>query len=82
MFQTNILLEELGLGAVRNILVENLAPAERQRLAVACQMLLDTDIILLDQPTRGMDIFDTFFLVSFGKNPGYSRNVNLSLPVL
>lgn len=32
---------------------------------VACQLLLDTDIVVLDQPTRGMDIFDTFFLVEY-----------------
>ncbi|CAG7722118.1 unnamed protein product [Allacma fusca] len=61
----NVLLEELGLASVRHSLVEQLTSAERQRLAVGCQLLLDTDIVLLDQPTRGMDIFDTFFLVDY-----------------
>ena len=32
---------------------------------VACHLLLDADIVVLDQPTRGMDIFDTFFLVEY-----------------
>ena len=32
---------------------------------VACHLLLDADIVVLDRPTRGMDIFDTFFLVEY-----------------
>lgn len=39
--------------------------SEIRRLNVACHLLLDTDIVVLDQPTRGMDIFDTFFLVEY-----------------
>ena len=39
--------------------------SEKQRLNVACHLLLDADIIVLDRPTRGMDIFDTFFLVEY-----------------
>ena len=42
--------------------VADLTVSEKQRLNVACHLLLDTDIVLLDQPTQGMDIFDTFFL--------------------
>lgn len=57
------LLEDLGLTAVRHCLVESLTCAERHRLTVACQLQLETEIIVLDQVTRGMDIFDTFFLV-------------------
>jgi len=62
-FKITTLLEELGLAAVQHSLVESLTSAEKQRLAVACQLLADTDIVLLDHPTKGMDIFDTFFLV-------------------
>ena len=32
---------------------------------MACHLLMETDVVLLDQPTRGMDIFDTFFLVEY-----------------
>nr|CAH7724910.1 unnamed protein product [Callosobruchus chinensis] len=39
----------------------------KRRLNVACHLILDTDIVVLDQPTRGMDIFDTFFLVEYLK---------------
>ncbi len=45
--------------------VKDLTISERQRLNVACQLLLDTDLVVLDQATRGMDIFDTFFLVEY-----------------
>ncbi|XP_018335601.1 ATP-binding cassette sub-family G member 8 [Agrilus planipennis] len=61
----NILIEDLGLEQVRNTKVCNLTTSERRRLNVACHLLMDTDIVLLNQPTRGMDIFDTFFLVEY-----------------
>ncbi|XP_063227752.1 ATP-binding cassette sub-family G member 8 [Bacillus rossius redtenbacheri] len=59
------LIEDLGLDQVRSTKVANLTTSEKRRLNVACHLLLNTDIVVLDQPTRGMDIFDTFFLVEF-----------------
>lgn len=61
----NVLIEDLGLEQVRNTKVSSLTLSEKQRLNVACHLLLDTDVVLLDQPTKGMDIFDTFFLVEY-----------------
>ncbi|XP_017770298.1 PREDICTED: ATP-binding cassette sub-family G member 8 isoform X2 [Nicrophorus vespilloides] len=61
----NVLIEDLGLEQVRNTKVSAMTISERRRLNVACHLLLDTDIVVLDQPTRGMDIFDTFFLVEY-----------------
>ncbi|GLH08224.1 Uncharacterized protein GBIM_13508 [Gryllus bimaculatus] len=61
----NALVEDLGLDQVRHTKVGSLTTSERRRLNVACHLLLDTDIVVLDQPTHGMDIFDTFFLVEF-----------------
>ncbi|XP_076064868.1 ATP-binding cassette sub-family G member 8 [Oratosquilla oratoria] len=61
----NALIEDLGLEQVRHTRVKDLTLSERRRLNVACHLLLETDIVLLDQPTRGMDIFDTFFLVEY-----------------
>ena len=63
--RTNALLEELGLSDVRHSSISTLTQAERRRLLIAVSLLLDTDILLLDQPVRGMDIFDTFFLVEY-----------------
>ncbi|XP_022912646.2 ATP-binding cassette sub-family G member 8 isoform X1 [Onthophagus taurus] len=65
MDRINVLIEDLGLEQVRDTKVSNMTTSERKRLNVACHLLLDTDIVVLDQPTRGMDIFDTFFLVEY-----------------
>jgi ABC-type branched-subunit amino acid transport system ATPase component len=64
-WQIDALIEDLGLDQVRHTKVSGLTTSEKRRLNVACHLLLDTDIVVLDQPTRGMDIFDTFFLVEF-----------------
>ncbi|KAL3268132.1 hypothetical protein HHI36_007259 [Cryptolaemus montrouzieri] len=65
MDRINILIEDLGLEQVRDTKVSSMTISERRRLNVACHLLLDTDIVILDQPTKGMDIFDTFFLVEY-----------------
>ncbi|XP_013790656.1 ATP-binding cassette sub-family G member 8-like, partial [Limulus polyphemus] len=61
----NALLEDLGLGEVKHTRVRDITKSEKCRLNVACQLLLNTDIVLLDQPLKDMDIFDTFFLVEY-----------------
>ena len=60
------MVEDLGLPQVRDTRVADLTYSERLRLNVACHLLGDADLLLLDQPTKGMDIFDTFFLVEVG----------------
>uniref|UniRef100_T1J9E7 ABC transporter domain-containing protein n=1 Tax=Strigamia maritima TaxID=126957 RepID=T1J9E7_STRMM len=61
----NALIEDLGLGLVKHTRVKNITVSEKCRLNVACRLLLDTEIVLLDQPTKGMDVFDTFFLIEY-----------------
>ena len=53
------LINDLGLNPVRHTRLAKVTVSEKRRLNVACQLLLDTDVVLLDQPTKGMDIFDT-----------------------
>lgn len=65
MDRINVLIEDLGLEQVRDTKVSAMTMSEKKRLDVACHLLLDTDIVVLDQPTKGMDIFDTFFLVEY-----------------
>jgi len=60
-----VLIEELGLGQVLNTNVSELTASEAQRLSVACHLMSDAEIVMLDRPTVTMDIFDTFFLVEF-----------------
>uniref|UniRef100_T1JU23 ABC transporter domain-containing protein n=1 Tax=Tetranychus urticae TaxID=32264 RepID=T1JU23_TETUR len=63
--RTNAVLEELGLSEVRHTSVADLTEAEKRRLLIGQALLLDTDLLLLDQPTKGMDIFDSFFLIEY-----------------
>lgn len=51
--------------AVRTSNVSKLTHSEKQRLSVACQLLTQASILILDQATTNMDIFDTFFLVEY-----------------
>lgn len=64
----NLLIEELGLEQVRDTNVGRLTRSEIRRLNVACQLILDMAILILDNPTKEMDIFDTFFLVEYLRN--------------
>ncbi|KAL4710470.1 hypothetical protein ACJJTC_008872 [Scirpophaga incertulas] len=76
----NLLIEELGLEQVRDTNVGRLTRSEVRRLNVACQLLIDMAILILDQPTKEMDIFDTFFLVEYLRNwAGTGRVVIMSL---
>lgn len=63
--QIDILVEDLGLTAVRSASISRLTHSEKQRLNVACQLLTQCSVLVLDQTTNGMDIFDTFFLVEY-----------------
>ncbi|KAJ8687852.1 hypothetical protein QAD02_023647 [Eretmocerus hayati] len=59
------ILQELGLDATKHCLVSSLTCSEARRLALACRLIEGTQILCLDRPSRGLDIFDTFFLVEY-----------------
>ncbi|XP_077500584.1 ATP-binding cassette sub-family G member 8 isoform X2 [Amblyomma americanum] len=61
----NALLEDLGLGQLKHTRIRDLTESEARRLNVGSQLLLDTDVVLLDQPVSGMDILDSFFLIDY-----------------
>lgn len=48
------LLEMIGLGAERGVLVRDLAPGSRQSVALAAAILHDPAVIFLDEPTAGV----------------------------
>ncbi|KAH7646586.1 abc transporter sub-family g-like protein [Dermatophagoides farinae] len=62
---TRTLLEELNLGEVRHTKLSELTYSERRRLHVAMHLLLDTELLLIDQPLFGLDIFDSFFMIEY-----------------
>lgn len=49
-------LERTGLGGRANLLVKACSGGEQQRLRFALALLADPDLLLLDEPTAGMDV--------------------------
>ena len=61
-FQINALIEDLGLSQVKHTRVKDLTVSERQRLNVACHLLLDADIVVLDQVKTTCSISNRWYL--------------------
>ncbi|GMR37147.1 hypothetical protein PMAYCL1PPCAC_07341, partial [Pristionchus mayeri] len=59
------LIRSLALAPFKNRLVKNLGKTEKQRLKIAMALLKDTDVLIVDNITRDMDIYDVAFLVDF-----------------
>lgn len=54
--EIDMLLEKFNLGDKKNVTVNELSRGMKQKVAIAMTMICNTDIILLDEPTLGLDV--------------------------
>lgn len=68
------LLEKFNLKDKENEVTNNLSRGMQQKVAIAMTLICDTDIILLDEPTLGLDVQSFMDIKEILK--GISRNMN------
>ena len=74
--------ERCGLGDVRGRLVGNLSKGYRQRVGLAQAVIHDPEILILDEPTVGLDPTQVIEIRSIVREIGRERTVILSSHIL
>ncbi len=75
-------IEKTALSAVRNRLIKNLSKGYRQRVGIAQAILGDPEIIILDEPTVGLDPLQIIEIRDLIKELGETHTVILSSHIL
>lgn len=75
-------LKETGLDGMQNKLIKNLSRGQRQRVSLAGTLVGDPKIIILDEPTVGLDPKQITEIRSLIKNLGKKHTVILSSHIL
>lgn len=74
--------EKVGISHVRARLIKNLSKGYRQRVGIAQALIGDPDVLILDEPTVGLDPNQIIEIRSLIKNLGEDRTVILSTHIL
>ncbi|MHB1150682.1 MAG: ABC transporter ATP-binding protein [Eubacteriales bacterium] len=80
--QIERVINETQIDDVRNRLIKNLSKGYRQRVGIAQAMLGDPEIIILDEPTVGLDPKQIIEIRALIKSLGEQRTVILSSHIL
>lgn len=80
--QVESVIEDTCIGAVRNRLIKNLSKGYKQRVGIAQAMLGKPEIIILDEPTVGLDPKQIIYIRSLIKKLGEKHTVILSSHIL
>ncbi len=68
-----LLLEKLGISALKNKYPDEISGGERQRVAIATALLLKPKIILADEPTASLDTEKSFDVIKILKDISVSE---------
>lgn len=80
--QVEAVMEDTCIGTVRNRLIKNLSKGYKQRVGIAQAMLGNPEIIILDEPTVGLDPKQIIYIRSLIKKLGEKHTVILSSHIL
>lgn len=80
--ETNKLIEEVGLKEVENKLIRNLSRGYKQRVGIAGALVGNPDVIILDEPTVGLDPKQITEIRDLIKKLGKNHTVILSSHIL
>jgi ABC-2 type transport system ATP-binding protein len=75
-------LDQCGLNSVSNRLIKNLSKGYRQRIGIAQAIIHDPPVVILDEPTVGLDPLQIREIRDLIKSLGESRSVILSSHIL
>jgi ABC-2 type transport system ATP-binding protein len=74
--------ERVGLQDVRGRVIKNLSKGYRQRVGLAAALIGDPDVLILDEPTVGLDPKQIIEIRNLIKGLGKSRTIILSTHIL